>query len=45
MRRLLVLWDIDYTLVNARGVGGELYTKVFTDLYGRPLPQPGMALH
>jgi phosphoglycolate phosphatase len=41
VRRLLVLWDVDYTLVNARGVGGELYTKVFTDLYGRPLPQPG----
>ncbi len=41
MRRLLVLWDIDYTLVNARGVGGELYTRVFTELYGRPLPQPG----
>ena len=41
MCRLLVLWDIDYTLVNARGVGSELYTKVFTGLYGRPLPQPG----
>ena len=41
MRRLLVLWDIDYTLVNARGVGSELYTEVFTGLYGRPLPQPG----
>ena len=41
MRRLLVLWDIDYTLVNARGVGSELYTKVFTGLYDRPLPQPG----
>jgi len=41
VRRLLVLWDIDYTLVNARGVGSELYTKVFTGLYGRPLPQPG----
>ena len=41
MRRLLVLWDIDYTLVNARGVGSELYTRVFTARYGRPLPQPG----
>jgi phosphoglycolate phosphatase-like HAD superfamily hydrolase len=41
VRRLLVLWDIDYTLVNARGVGSELYTRVFTGLYGRPLPQPG----
>lgn len=41
MRRLLVLWDIDYTLVNARGVGSELYTRVFTSRYGRPLPQPG----
>jgi phosphoglycolate phosphatase len=41
VRRLLVLWDIDYTLVNARGVGSELYTRVFTSRYGRPLPQPG----
>ena len=41
MRRLLVLWDIDYTLVNAGGVGSELYTRVFTSRYGRPLPQPG----
>jgi phosphoglycolate phosphatase-like HAD superfamily hydrolase len=41
VRRLLVLWDIDYTLVNARGVGSELYTRVFTARYGRPLPQPG----
>ena len=41
MRRLLVLWDIDYTLVNARGVGSELYTSVFTELFGRALPQPG----
>jgi len=41
VRRLLVLWDIDYTLVNAGGVGTELYTRVFTSLYGRPLPQPG----
>ena len=41
MCRLLVLWDIDSILVNARGVGSELYTKVFTGLYGRPLPQPG----
>jgi phosphoglycolate phosphatase len=41
VRRLLVLWDIDYTLVNARGVGSELYTMVFTSRYGRSLPQPG----
>lgn len=41
MRRLLVLWDIDYTLVNAGGVGTELYTRVFASRYGRPLPQPG----
>ena len=41
MRRLLVLWDIDYTLVNAGGVGNELYTRMFTTRYGPPLPQPG----
>ena len=34
---LLVLWDIDGTLLNAGGVGVELYELVFRQLFGRPL--------
>jgi phosphoglycolate phosphatase len=34
----LVLWDVDYTLVNTFGVGRNLYRAVFADLYGRDLP-------
>jgi len=34
---LLVLWDIDYTLVEADGVGRRLYEMAFAELYGRPL--------
>ena len=33
-----MLWDVDYTLVNAYGVGRNLYRAVFADLYGRELP-------
>jgi phosphoglycolate phosphatase len=32
---LLVLWDLDGTLLNAGGVGAELYTMVFGQLFGR----------
>jgi phosphoglycolate phosphatase-like HAD superfamily hydrolase len=31
---LLVLWDIDGTLLNAGGVGGDLYETVFAQLFG-----------
>jgi len=34
----LVLWDVDYTLINAGGVGKHLYGLVFRDLFGRDLP-------
>ena len=34
---LLVLWDIDGTLLNAGGAGVELYELVFRQLFGRPL--------
>jgi phosphoglycolate phosphatase-like HAD superfamily hydrolase len=34
----LVLWDVDYTLVDAAGVGWHLYHAAFADLYGRELP-------
>jgi phosphoglycolate phosphatase len=33
----LVLWDIDGTLLNAGGVGRDLYDVVFRQLFGRPL--------
>ena len=38
MRWLLVLWDIDFTLVNAGGVGTRLYRMVFRDMFGTELP-------
>ena len=41
MRRLLVLWDVDYTLVDSDGVGRELYQMAFREMFGRPMPQPG----
>jgi phosphoglycolate phosphatase-like HAD superfamily hydrolase len=33
----LVLWDIDGTLLDAGGVGRDLYDVVFVQLFGRPL--------
>ena len=41
MRRLLVLWDVDYTLIDSNGVGRELYQTVFGEMFGRDMPQPG----
>jgi len=38
VRRLLVLWDIDFTLIGASGVGLRLYEMVFQDMFGRELP-------
>ena len=38
MGDLLVLWDVDYTLVNAGGLGTRLYEDVFLELFGRELP-------
>ncbi len=38
MADLLVLWDLDYTLVNANGLGTRLYEVVFRELFGRELP-------
>jgi phosphoglycolate phosphatase len=35
---LLVLWDVDYTLVNANGLGTHLYEIVFKHTFGRDLP-------
>jgi phosphoglycolate phosphatase-like HAD superfamily hydrolase len=35
VRGLLVLWDIDFTLLNAGGVGRAVYVSVFRELFGR----------
>jgi len=32
-----VLWDVDYTLLSAGGLGNSLYEAVFKDLFGRDL--------
>jgi len=34
---LLVLWDVDHTLIETRGVGSELYRAAFEKITGRPL--------
>ncbi len=34
----LVLWDVDFTLINAGGIGQHLYGLVFRDLFGRDMP-------
>jgi phosphoglycolate phosphatase len=39
---LLVLWDVDYTLVDSDGVGRMLYEAAFVELFGRQMPQPGL---
>ena len=39
MAGLLVLWDIDYTLLSAGGVGSMVYRSVFRDLFGRDLAE------
>jgi phosphoglycolate phosphatase len=41
VRRLLVLWDVDYTLIDAGGTGRELYQVAFREMFGREMPQPG----
>jgi phosphoglycolate phosphatase-like HAD superfamily hydrolase len=41
VRQLLVLWDVDYTLVDSDGIGRELYEIAFRELFGRQMPQPG----
>ena len=37
MGDLLVLWDVDYTLLSAGGLGNRLYRAVFKDMFGRDL--------
>jgi phosphoglycolate phosphatase len=40
VRRLLVLWDVDYTLIDAGGVGRMLYQIAFREMFGDQAPQP-----
>jgi phosphoglycolate phosphatase len=35
-----VLWDVDYTLLDAGGTGQELYQIAFREMFGREMPQP-----
>jgi phosphoglycolate phosphatase len=35
---VLVLWDVDYTLVNAGGLGTRLYEAAFREMFGREMP-------
>jgi phosphoglycolate phosphatase len=37
VRDALVLWDVDYTLVDAGGLGTRLYQTVFREMFGRDL--------
>ncbi|HEY0583513.1 MAG TPA: haloacid dehalogenase, partial [Chloroflexota bacterium] len=37
--RLLVLWDIDHTLIETRGVGFAIYQRAFPVATGRPLTE------
>lgn len=42
MRRILVLWDIDHTLLYAGDIDQQVYREVFGDLVGgvpRKLPE------
>ncbi len=47
MATILVLWDVDFTLVDTRGLGRHLYQLAFAELYGGQLPstatEAGMA--
>src|SRR5215831_6600894 len=44
LTELLVLWDIDHTLVDAAGVGVEAFIVAFRRLFGRdPLGLPVMS--
>jgi phosphoglycolate phosphatase-like HAD superfamily hydrolase len=37
MTTVLVLWDIDHTLIETGGVGGQVYAEAFTKVTGHPL--------
>ena len=37
MATTLVLWDIDHTLIETRGIGGQVYAEAFRQVTGRTL--------
>jgi phosphoglycolate phosphatase len=37
MATTLVLWDIDHTLIETRGIGGQVYAEAFAKVTGRTL--------
>ena len=41
MPDLLVLWDVDFTLISAAGVGVQLYRIAFAEMFGGELPELG----
>jgi len=44
MKAILVLWDVDHTLVDAAGIGREAMERAFTRVFGQPPTSwPGMA--
>jgi phosphoglycolate phosphatase len=38
---LLVLWDVDFTLINPAGVGPQLYRIAYAKMFGGESPAPG----
>lgn len=40
---VLVLWDVDHTLIESRGVGGEVYADAFLAVTGRVLADAAQA--
>lgn len=42
-RPRLVLWDIDYTLLESRGLGRMMYQRAFPEVTGRPLEEFAVA--
>src|SRR2546430_2227696 len=37
--QLLVLWDVDHTLIETRGVGRAIYLRAFPAATGKPLTE------
>ena len=38
-----MLWDVDFTLIDADGAGRRLYQTALRDMYGLPLPRAGQS--
>jgi phosphoglycolate phosphatase len=41
---LLVLWDVDQTLLHARGVGAAIYEVAFREMFGQELPKASISM-